>query len=121
MNTYASRSLGPRATTVPVIRHTPLTGEVEARALSGHMVNPVAPAQSQESCGARRSAPIRMLRIAQVLALTGLGKTKIYELQNQGDFPMRVQLTPKRVAWVEAEVQAWLAARIASSTPLVER
>ena len=62
-----------------------------------------------------------MLRIAQVLAITGLGKTKIYELQAQGDFPMRVQLTPKRVAWVEAEVQAWLAARVASNTPLVER
>jgi prophage regulatory protein len=121
MNTYASRSLGPRATTVPAIRHTQLTGEVEAHAFSGHMVEPAAPAQPQESCGPRRNAPIRMLRIAQVLALTGLGKTKIYELQAQGDFPMRVQLTPKRVAWVEAEVQAWLAARIESNAPLVER
>lgn len=121
MNRYASRSLGPKAATVSAIRHTHVTGEVEAHALSGHMVDAAAPAQSKETCGARRNAPIRMLRIAQVLALTGLGKTKIYELQAQGDFPMRVQLTPKRVAWVEAEVQAWLAARIASNTPLLER
>ena len=98
-----------------------MTGEVEARSLSGHRIDPATPAQPQESCGARPNAPIRMLRIAQVLTLTGLGKTKIYELQSQGDFPMRVQLTPKRVAWVEAEVQAWLAARIASNTPLIER
>lgn len=34
-------------------------------------------------------------RHTRVLALTGLGKTKIYELQAQGDFPMRVQLSPK--------------------------
>lgn len=121
MDIYASRSLGPRATTVPTMRHTQVTGEVEAHALSGHMAEPAAPAQSPESCGARRLAPIRMLRIAQVLALTGLGKTTLYQLQAEGDFPMRVKLTEKRVAWVEAEVQAWIAARIASSTPLVER
>lgn len=121
MDTYASRSLGPRTATLPSVRNMPFTGEVEARSLPGHMVHPAAPAQPHESCGARPNAPIRMLRIAQVLALTGLGKTKIYELQAAGDFPMRVQLTPKRVAWVEAEVQAWLAARIASNMPLVER
>jgi predicted DNA-binding transcriptional regulator AlpA len=119
MNTYASRSLGPRTTTVPVMRNIPVSGEVEARAFSGHTVDQRG--QPHDSCGAQRNTPIRMLRIAQVLALTGLGKTKIYELQAQGDFPMRVQLTPKRVAWVEAEVQAWLAARVAANTPLIER
>jgi len=66
-------------------------------------------------------APIRMLRISEVLALTGLSRTKIYELQTQGDFPMRVQLTSRRVAWVEAEVQAWLSARVKSNTPLIVR
>ena len=44
-----------------------------------------------------------MLRLSQVAAITGLSKTKIYQLQIQGDFPMRVQLSPRRVAWVEAE------------------
>jgi predicted DNA-binding transcriptional regulator AlpA len=119
MNTYASRSLGLTTPTATRIRNTHVTGEVEARALAGHTLDQAA--QSQESCGARRNTPIRMLRIDQVLALTGLGKTKIYELQAQGDFPMRVQLTPNRVAWVEAEVQAWLAARVAANTPLIER
>jgi len=121
MNTYASRSLGPRITTGSAIRSAPMTGEVDARALAAHTLDPPAPVGPQDGGVARRNAPIRMLRIEQVLALTGLGKTKIYELQGQGDFPMRVQLTPKRVAWVEAEVQAWLAARIASNTPLMER
>jgi prophage regulatory protein len=56
--------------------------------------------------------PIRMLRLPQVIDATGLGKTKIYELQGRGDFPMRVKITAHSVAWVEEEVQAWLAARI---------
>lgn len=121
MNTYASRSPGQRITTAPVVHNAPVTGEVEARAFAAHALDPVAHSEPQAAGLPRRSVPIRMLRIAQVLSLTGLGKTKIYELQAEGDFPMRVQLTPKRVAWVEAEVQAWLAARIASNTPLVER
>jgi predicted DNA-binding transcriptional regulator AlpA len=62
--------------------------------------------------------PIRMLRLPQVIDATGLGKTKIYELQGQGDFPMRVKITAHSVAWVEEEVQAWLAARIQANPTL---
>lgn len=66
----------------------------------------------------QRRGPIRILRLAQVLDVTGLGKTKIYELQSQGGFPMRVQITEHSVGWVEGEVQAWLAQRIALSETL---
>lgn len=48
--------------------------------------------------------------------MTGLGKTKIYELQSEGSFPMRVQITAHSVRWVEHEVQAWLASRVAART-----
>src|SRR6202035_4094945 len=58
------------------------------------------------------SRPVRLLRLPQVIDATGLGKTTIYELQGRGDFPMRVKITAHSVAWVEEEVQAWLAARI---------
>jgi prophage regulatory protein len=60
-----------------------------------------------------RSAPIRILRLAQVIDMTGLGKTKIYELQAQGRFPMSVRITGHTVGWVEHEVQAWLTGRLA--------
>ena len=66
----------------------------------------------------RRTRRIRMLRLTQVRAMTGLGKTKIYELQAQGDFPMRIRLTGHSVAWIEEEVQAWLDRRVESDTPL---
>jgi prophage regulatory protein len=65
-----------------------------------------------------RSAPIRILRLAQVIDMTGLGKTKIYELQAQGRFPMSVRITAHSVGWVEQEVQAWLAGRLAERRPL---
>jgi prophage regulatory protein len=60
------------------------------------------------------SGSIRILRLAQVLNVTGLGKTKIYQLQAEGDFPMRIQITDHSVGWIEEEVQAWLAQRVAT-------
>jgi prophage regulatory protein len=77
------------------------------------------PAMSAAPCDrAPRARPVRMLRLAQVLEVTGLGKTKIYDLQAEGRFPMRVKITSHSVAWIEEEVQAWLAERIEESMPL---
>lgn len=78
-------------------------------------VRTASPLRGPVALGDRR---IRMLRLAQVIDVTGLGKTKIYELQAEGRFPMRVKLTAHSVAWIEDEVQAWLAQRIESNTPL---
>ncbi len=64
------------------------------------------------------SGEIRMLRLPAAMRITGLGKTKIYELQAAGDFPMRVQLTAHCVGWVERDVQDWLSRRIGCSEPL---
>jgi prophage regulatory protein len=71
----------------------------------------------REAAPAAQRGPIRILRLSQVIAATGLGKTKIYELQATGDFPLRVQITAHCVGWVEAEIQDWLAHRVASRTP----
>ena len=62
---------------------------------------------------------IRILRLGQVLDVTGLGKTKIYELQSEGNFPTRVQITAHSVGWIEEDVQAWLAKRVAISASLL--
>jgi prophage regulatory protein len=121
MNPHPFRSLRPIPATRPDTRLAPETGRVDAHALAGHMVNAPPTAQAEVSGDANRNAPIRMLRLAQVASMTGWRKAKVYELQRRGDFLSRVQLTAGRVAWVEAEVQAWLAARIAANTPLTRR
>lgn len=121
MNSYPSRSLRAIPTTPAATRPARTAGQDDARALASRSISSMPPAQPEVPQDARRTVPIRMLRLSQVATITGLSKTKIYQLQIQGDFPMRVQLSPRRVAWVEAEVQAWLAARITSSIPLIER
>lgn len=76
-------------------------------------------ARDIEHCRQNRRAqcshPIRILRLPQVIEMTGLGRSKLYELQAEGSFPMRVKIASRSVGWVEAEVQAWLAGRIEES------
>lgn len=39
----------------------------------------------------------RLLRLPQVIDRTGIKKTKLYELQRDGLFPMRIQITSHAV------------------------
>jgi prophage regulatory protein len=54
-----------------------------------------------------------MLRLAEVIERTKLGKTTLYALQKSGKFPHSVPLTANSVRWIEAEVEAWLARQAA--------
>jgi prophage regulatory protein len=60
----------------------------------------------------------RLLRLPQVIDRTGLGKTKLYELQKDGLFPMRIKITAHAVAWLEGEVDTWIAGKVAESRAL---
>ncbi len=53
------------------------------------------------------SAPPVFLPLARVAEITSLGKSVIYALAAEGDFPKPVKLTKQRSAWVEAEVREW--------------
>ena len=58
---------------------------------------------------------IKFLRLPFVCERTGLSRTQIYRLEAERKFPRRVKLGAATSAWVESEVQAWAAARIAAS------
>src|SRR5271169_3475912 len=56
-----------------------------------------------------------LIRRKEVERLTALSRSRIYDLMKQGAFPRPVALGAMSVAWVEAEIQGWIAARIADS------
>ena len=58
--------------------------------------------------------PQRLIRIRETEARTGLKRTSIYQRERRGEFPKRVALSPYAFAHVEAEVDAWIAARMAA-------
>ena len=57
----------------------------------------------------------RLIRMSEVQARCGLGKSMIYGLISKGEFPSQVRCGPKAVTWIAAEVDAWVDARIAES------
>lgn len=86
-----------------------------------HLISHEAVSHSNGVCPASaRASPekTKYLRLSQVKARTGLGKTKIYELQSRGEFPMRVQLSTRAVGWIEEQVDEWCQKRQELSTPL---
>jgi len=54
----------------------------------------------------------RFLRRKQVEEITGLSRSSIYDMMGKQAFPKQVKLGGRSVAWVEAEVRAWLDAKI---------
>lgn len=54
-------------------------------------------------------APDRLIRLHEVCALTGIGKTSVYQIE---DFPKRVQLSRRAVGWRMSEVTQWVASRV---------
>lgn len=65
--------------------------------------------------------PLRLLRLEQVGEVTGLRRSMVYQLEAEGRFPRRVKLATRAVGWVESEVRAWIAARIATRDQINQR
>jgi prophage regulatory protein len=56
------------------------------------------------------NTPRRILRLETVKSLTGLGRTKIYDLMQQGRFPQGRRIAGSRVTgWDSVEIDAWIA------------
>ena len=57
------------------------------------------------------NVPLRLMRLPEVKAVTGLSRSTIYKTVSEGTFPRPVRINQRAVGWWEHEVQAWLAER----------
>lgn len=57
-------------------------------------------------------ATMKILRLREVLSVTGLPRSTMYDYINKADFPKPISLGERSVGWVESEVLAWIASRI---------
>jgi len=55
---------------------------------------------------------MKVLRLAQVMDSTGLGRSTIYKYIAGGKFPIPLQLSERCVGWLEGEVQQWIQSRL---------
>ncbi len=56
---------------------------------------------------------MRILRKPEVEEKTGLSGQTIWRKERAGQFPRRITLGPNSVGWLEAEIDEWIAARVA--------
>ncbi len=59
----------------------------------------------------------RILPWLRVRDIAGISRTTAWRLQNTGDFPRPVMLSPGRVGWRESDVRAWRASRVPRGEP----
>ncbi|MCK8104740.1 helix-turn-helix transcriptional regulator [Pseudoalteromonas sp. 2CM36K] len=55
---------------------------------------------------------MRLIKLKEVLHITGLSRSTVYRLMSAGGFPMKVELGGNSVAWVESEVEEWISKKI---------
>ncbi len=56
---------------------------------------------------------MRIIRLKDVMATTGLGRSSIYKYVQEGAFPKPVRLGGRSTGWVEDEVEEWVIEKIA--------
>ena len=53
-----------------------------------------------------------ILRLPQVLEMTGISESTIRRLESCGDFPPRLKLSARLIGWQKSTIEAWLAGRL---------
>ena len=54
----------------------------------------------------------KLLRLRDVIKMTSLSRTTIYEYMAEGKFPKNILLGPKISVWIEREIQEWINSQI---------
>lgn len=60
------------------------------------------------------NTPEQILSIDEVSRRIKLGKTSIYHLSINGDFPSPRKVSTRRTGWISSEIDAWILSRPAA-------
>ncbi|MEJ2911867.1 helix-turn-helix transcriptional regulator [Pseudoalteromonas sp. C12FD-1] len=53
----------------------------------------------------------RILRLPEVKAKTGFGRSTIYTLMANGEFPSSIRIGARTVGWLESDIDQWIETR----------
>jgi len=56
-------------------------------------------------------SPLKILRMSEVMGMTGLSRVTLWRLERDGRFPARLQLSKNAVGWRDDEVMDWVQSR----------
>ena len=67
---------------------------------------------SIERSSARERLPTDLIKIKEVIEMTGLSRSSIYRFVKLGEFPKPINLSSRSVAWVRGSVEEWVLDKI---------
>ncbi len=50
----------------------------------------------------------RIIKLDEVVRITGLSASTIWRMEKTGFFPSRIQISQRSVGWSEADVEEWI-------------
>ncbi|EMO7928163.1 AlpA family transcriptional regulator [Pseudomonas aeruginosa] len=56
---------------------------------------------------------MRIIRLKEVMDLTGLARSTVYKYIAANEFPVPLSLGDRCVGWLESEIHDWILARVA--------
>ena len=54
----------------------------------------------------------RFIRLDELISKTGLGRSTIYRMMDNGEFPKPINLTSNKVAWLQSEINNWMQSKV---------
>ena len=54
----------------------------------------------------------RFIRLDELISKTGLGRSTIYIMMDNGEFPKPINLTSNKVAWLQSEINNWMQSKV---------
>ncbi|MCU8152635.1 helix-turn-helix transcriptional regulator [Vibrio vulnificus] len=57
----------------------------------------------------------KIIRLPEVIKVTGLSRSTIYLRMSKGDFPKSISLSERAVGWLETDVDDWIKACVIAS------
>lgn len=55
---------------------------------------------------------MRIVRLKEVMGITGLGRSTIYRLMNEDRFPKSLDLGVRSIGWLEEDLNSWVQSKI---------
>ena len=86
-------------------------GEIDAQAIEPSAI--VIERRSEDLVGPA-AEPLALLRLGEVLAMTGMSRSTLYDRIRNGDFPEPLRLGSRMSRWRRGDVQAWLRQTVTS-------
>jgi len=58
----------------------------------------------------------RLIRLSEVRERVPFGRSTLYLLMSQGDFPKPIHIGKRAVAWLESDITAWIENRLSAAS-----